>query len=436
MHVQINQESSDVNKHAVTYIEYFNILYWLDNTFIPGEPLLGGLKMDDFTITSVEYNVDILVNDFQADALKIKLNHEIKVQAYKILLRIYDMTSILQNAAASGNLGNFGSFGDITKLVESGLQNLVRFEERSTQPVAVKLVKEFLEHRGDGETGGRTHKTIISAMMGIETLAYHQNESARMYQANADRLYGIEMGVIINRTMTRNIGSRVEKIDESIKGIDGKIDDMKAGAGTMLDEIKKDMDDGISGLHSDLDAVSTRIDKQVENTDQLYHDFGDQITGMVNSLDGIEGELVGHSLKFDELSAGHQTLLTELKAVEGEEHGIRDVLKKQGEIEQKRLDFEKKKRQEDAKKEVESERKGQETKLHEKIEKIIDHFSLRYGDAVAREVEFVYEQVDVKSMSFQDFRKAVKTINDIRDRCSKCIVKKRFSGFFFDKQLY
>jgi len=449
MHVTINQELTQTNKEAITYFRFLSIMDWLDDVFlVDNKQFLPEVHADDFKVTNVEYNIDMLVND--GTMQKININEqckEMKVQAFKIMLRIYDMTSVLKGAIDAGKLSAFSSLGDVTKFIDDGLNNFIRFEQRSTEPATVKLIKDFLKRRADYVLQGTTHQTIIKSMLGIENLAYQQKQEARRNKEYADRIYTIQMDEAWIKVAARNMTKTMDRIEDNVH------DGLKAIT-TSLDATENALDAKIDGAFTTLDtkidarvtSVNTKIDA-MDNFGQVQFDeLGQQISGLKTTIDGFEGEIVQDSMVLNDIKAGNQALLVEMQEVKGFENGIRQILERQQVTEQDRIDFEKqellqkkeselKREKQEAVKILELERKEHEKRLLEKLDQFINSCQVKWSFDIAREIHEVMYDIDLKALSLKPIKDADRVILDMEKVCLDSIVKKtRLSKqYWFDK---
>jgi hypothetical protein len=398
-------------------------------------------------MTSVEYNIDLFMTEDKFRSIKInEMNRQIAVSTFKILLRCYDLTSILGSAIKSGKLTNFSTLGDVTGFVNSGLNHFVRFETRCTERVQTGIIKSFLKKRATDILQGATHKTMIDALLGIESMAFHQSEHAKMLQSNADQMYGIEMGQHFIKAATRNIANTVDKIkskaanlekkvvelrttteakvDRAVLDIGSKVDaEAKAIDGTLQDIEKKnaqsftDVEKGMKSMSAGMAGVATNEKQLAQQMTELGNDF----TGLGKRLDGFEGELIASSGKLDTMMNASQQatdqVQVQLQQLNTTQNGIETILANQQQTEKDRLALE---RQRDVQKEMERKK----DLVIAKIEKIKDDARRDYGVNISREFKRVLRQIKVPLLGLLEEQRAAQILSSIEKMLEGCIAKK------------
>lgn len=467
IHVMLNQEREEGAKVAIPYSHFLSRLDWLDEAFFPAQsPFFDDVLAGKFTMSSVEYNIDLFLNDEKYHSVRVnEMNRQIAVSTFKILLRVYDLTNILAGAIKAGKLGNFSSLGDVTRLVDSGIKHFVRFEQRSTERVQVEVIKSFLKRRATSILQGATHKTIIDALLGIEGMSFHQSEHAKMLQRNEDRMYEIQMGQAFVKAGVRNIANTLDTVKESArevkeatrqikhdvttlsKGMDQRFSTTESAIGSRVEavvkEVEKKLDAGEKNTTKSIDNLSTRINQAGQQITELGNDF----TAFGTRMDGVEGELLTSSTRLgdvqNEVRQSSSQVLAQVQQIATSQSNIETYIgqqtateqarleeeRKRRELEEARLKEERKRREADEVRALEAERVHREALIMDRIKEIKSEAIQRYGGTVADGIADVLASININLLSLIDAERARKNMNAVEKMLRGCIVKKPFGRF-------
>lgn len=304
LYIYVNQKHKNGAKEAVPIQQFLTIVGWVEEEVIARVGAFRELAIDLFQLFYAEYNIDMMVSAATRRRLTLnEYNKNLRMGGFKILVQAYELASNISGVPPQ----------IIKKLTEGGAQALldaggavVRFEARSTESAKWEIVKQLLGGKFPATNEGAVHKTIISTMSNINTLAWDEAERARNWQRMEDGFDFIRMDVLKARVGIQNLlkvfswlrkeqKSIQESFPSDIKEQIGKISDMKEDVSKLVEgqqKAKQQLDEQ-DKMASSLLAEQVILSNKVENLGKFIEDevFNRQ-DSFERTLMGLEGELV------------------------------------------------------------------------------------------------------------------------------------------------